>query len=159
MNPAAALPVARPLGGLVDLIGDLVDKGLTLMTALVTNLGLANITAAVHAYSSRPLYIGWGTGSGQGATSTNLATPANESRTAGTSSQQTVNTTSDTFQVVGAVTAGGPRAITEAALFDAAGTGNPPTGGNMCVYGDFSVINIDSADSIAFTFKTTLDQA
>lgn len=126
------------------------------MTTLVTNSGFANATAAWHAYSSRPLYIGWGTGTGQTAASTDLATAANESRATGTSSQQTTTVTSDTFQVVGTLTAGGARAITEAALFDAAGTGNPPSGGNMDVYGDFSVVNLATNDSIAFTFKVVL---
>ena len=129
------------------------------MASLVVDTGLANITAAWHAYTSRAKYIGWGTGSGQGATDTDLATAANEDRTDGTSSQQTTNTTSDTFLVTGTITAGGTRAITEVATFDAAGSGNPPSGGNMAVYGDFSVINLASGDSIAFTIDSVLDQA
>lgn len=138
--------------------GFLLDWILTAMAALVTNLGLANATAAWHAYTSRPLYAGWGTGSGQTAASTTLAAAANESRATGTSSQQTTNTTSDTYRVVATITAGADRAITEAALFDAAGSGNPPTGGNMDIYGDFSVINVPSGSSITFTFNTVLDQ-
>lgn len=129
------------------------------MASLVVNTGLANATAAWHAYASRAKYIGWGTGSGQGATSTDLATAASESRTDGTSSQQTTTTTSDTFRVTGTITATGARAITEVATFDAAGTGNPPSGGNMAVYGDFTVINLASGDSIAFTIDVVLDQA
>lgn len=129
------------------------------MAALVVNTGLANITAAWHGYASRGKYIGWGTGSGQTATSTDLATAANESRVDGTTSQQTTTTTNDTMRITGTVTAGGARAITEVATFDAAGTGNPPSGGNMVIYGDFSVINLASGDSIAFTINTVLDQA
>src|SRR4051812_25064851 len=111
---AVALPRFNPLAGLLELI----EKGLvSLMTALVVNTGLANITAAWHAYTTRALYIGWGTGSGQTASSTTLAAAAAESRTTGTSSQQTTNTTSDTYRVTGTVTAVGVRAITEAALF------------------------------------------
>lgn len=128
------------------------------MASLVVNTGLANATAAWHAYATRAKYIGWGTGSGQGVTSTDLATAANESRTDGTSSQQTTNTTSDTFRVTGTITAGGTRAITEVATFDAAGSGNPPSGGNMAVYGDFTVINLASGDSIAFTIDVVLAQ-
>lgn len=146
---ASALPGFNPVAGLLGLI----EKGFaSLMAALVVNTGLANITAAWHAYASRGKYIGWGTGSGQTATSTGLATAAAESRTDGTSSQQTTNTTNDTYRVTGTVTAGGSRAITEAALFDAS------TSGNMVVYGDFSVINLASGDSIAFTFNVVLDQ-
>lgn len=129
------------------------------MAALVTNLGLANATAAWHAYASRAKYVGWGTGSGQSATSTDLATAANESRTDGTSSQQTTNTTNDTYRVVALITASGSRAITEVGVFDASGSGNPPSGGNLCMYADFSVINLASGDSITFTINTVLDQA
>lgn len=129
------------------------------MASLVVNTGLANFTAAIHAYASRARYIGWGTGTGQGATSTDLATAADESRTTGTTSQETTNTTNDTLRVSGTITATGTRAITEVATFDAAGTGNPPSGGNMAVYSDFSVINLSSGDSIAFTIDAVLDQA
>lgn len=124
------------------------------MVARVQNNGLANITSAWHGYASRPLYIQWGTGSGAAASANVVTTTTTtESRTTGTSSQVTTTQTNDTFQVTGTVTAAGTRAITEVGLFDAAGSGSPPTGGNMCVYGDFSVINLASSDSIAFTVK------
>lgn len=129
------------------------------MASTVVNTGLANITAAWHNYTSRGKYVGWGTGSGQGVTSTDLATAANESRVDGTSSQQTTTTTSDTYRVTATITAGGARAITEVGVFDAAGSGNPPSGGNLVIYGDFTVINLASGDSIAFTINTVLDQA
>jgi len=129
------------------------------MASLVVNTGLANVTAALAAYASNARYIGWGTGSGQGVADTDLATAANESRVEGTASQQTTNTTNDTFRIVGTITAGGTRAITEVATFDAAGTGNPPSGGNMAVYGDFSVINLASGDSIQFSVDVVFDQA
>jgi hypothetical protein len=129
------------------------------MASLVVNTGLANATAAWHAYASRARYIGWGTGTGQTATSTDLATAAAEARTAGTTSQETTTTTSDTFQIVGTVTATGTRAITEVGVFDGAGTGSPPSGDNLAVYGDFSVLNLESGDSVAFTVSVVLDQA
>jgi hypothetical protein len=129
------------------------------MASLVVNTGLANATAAWHAYASRARYLGWGTGSGQSATSTDLATAANESRVEGTTSQQTTNTTNDSFRITGTITAGGTRAITEVGVFDAAGSGNPPSGGNLAIYGDFSVINLASGDSVAFTINVVLDQA
>jgi hypothetical protein len=129
------------------------------MSSLVVNTGLANATAAWNAYTSRARYIGWGTGSGQTATSTDLATAANESRTTGTTAQATTNTTNDTYQITGTITATGTRAITEVGVFDAAGSGNPPSGGNLGVYGDFSAINLSSGDSIAFTINVVLDQA
>jgi hypothetical protein len=48
----------------------------------------------------------------------------------------------------------GPVAITEVGAFDAVGSGSPPTGGNMGIYGDFAAINVSSGDSIAFTVNT-----
>jgi hypothetical protein len=58
---------------------------------------------------------------------------------------QTTTVTNDAYQVTGTITAAGARAITEVGVFDAAGTGSPPTGGNMDIYGDFSVVNLASA--------------
>ncbi len=125
------------------------------MTARVQNNGLANITAALQAYTSRPLYLQWGTGSGAAASANVVTTTSTtEARTAGTSSQQTGSQTNDTYRVTGTITAAGARAITEVGVFDAAGSGSPPTGGNMDIYGDFSVINLANGDSIAFTIDT-----
>lgn len=131
------------------------------MASLVTNTGLANITAAWHAYASRSRYLQWGVGTGQTAASTAVAstTGTTEARTAGTSSQVTTTTTNDTYQVTGTITALGTLAITEVGVFDAAGSGSPPTGGNMDIYGDFAAINLATDDSITFTVQVTLDQA
>src|SRR5690349_8735480 len=131
------------------------------MVSQVQNAGLDIITAALHAYASRPRYLGWGTGSGQAVTDTDLdsQTGTNEARVAGTSSQQTTNTANDTYRVTGTISAGGARAITELGVFDAAGAGTPPSGGNMGLYGDFSVINLATGDSIAFTVNVVFDQA
>lgn len=126
------------------------------MTARVQDAGLANITTAWAAYASLPKYLQWGTGSGAAKTANVVTTTSTtESRTTGTVTQQTVTVTDDTYQVAGTITAAGTRAITEVGVFDAAGSGSPPTGGNMCIYGDFTVINLSSGDSIAFTIKTT----
>lgn len=122
------------------------------MVARIQNNGLANLTAGWHGYASRPLYIQWGTGSGAAASANVVTTTTTtEARTTGTSSQQTTSVTNDTYRVTGTITAAGARAITEVGVFDAAGSGSPPTGGNMDIYGDFSVINLASGDSIAFT--------
>lgn len=168
LNAGPASPSARPflaraalaLAGFFDAIGLPRAGDLVLaMASLVVNTGLANMTAAWHAYASRAKYVGWGTGSGQDVTATNLATAASESRVDGTSSVQTTTTTGDTYRVTATLTAGGTRAITEVGVFDAAGSGNPPSGGNLGIYGDFSVINLESGDSIAFTINTVLNQA
>ena len=131
------------------------------MASFVTNTGLANVTAAWHAYASRSRYLQWGTGTGQSVTSTTVAstTGTTESRTTGTTSQVTTTTTNDTYQVTGTIVAIGTPAITEAGVFDAAGSGNPPTGSNMDIYGDFSAINLAANDSITFTVQVVMDQA
>lgn len=129
------------------------------MASLVVDTGLANATAAWNSYASRPRYIGWGTGSGQGAGDTDLAAAANESRVLGATTQQTTNSTDDTYRVTGTLTAGGARTITEIGVFDAAGAGNPPSGGNLGIYADFSAVNLAEDDSIALTISVVLDQA
>lgn len=122
------------------------------MASTVTNTGIAHfVTVAVTDDTMK--YIDWGTGTGQTAASNALATPSVESRTSGTASAQTTNTTGDTYQVAGSITATGTRAITEVGVFDAS------TSGNMGIYGDFSVINLVSGDSITFTIQAIGDQA
>lgn len=131
------------------------------MASFVTDGGLGNLTAAWHAYSSRPRHLQWGEGSGQGATDNAIdsAGGTTEARTEGTTTQQTTNTTNDTYRVVGTIVAAGTRAITEVGAYDAAGSGSPPTGGNMGIYGDFSAINLAMNDSITFTINVVFDQA
>lgn len=126
------------------------------MASIFTNTGRAAAAAALVAANTTK-YLQWGVGTGQTAASTTLnsTTGTTEARTTGTLSNFTVTTTNDTMQIAGTITAAGSRAITEVGVFDAAGTGSPPTGGNMNLYGDFSVINLASGDSIAFTVKLT----
>jgi len=124
------------------------------MVARIQDNGLANLTAAWIAYASLPKYLQWGTGSGAAKTANVVTTTSTtEARTNGTASQVTTTVTNDTYQVIGTITALGTRAVTEVGVFDAAGSGSPPTGGNMCIYGDFSVINLGTGDSIQFTVK------
>ena len=123
----------------------------------VTNLGLANIVAAEVAYTGVPKYIGWGIGTTTPiVTATDLASAAtHEARTTGTPSSQLTTVANDTLRITGTVTcltAG--KAITEAALFDGAGTGTPPSGAVMFVKTVFDVINVAIGDGIAFTFNT-----
>lgn len=126
------------------------------MGNVFTNSGKAAATANI-VTAAVMKFLQWGVGSGQTATSTtvNSTTTTTEGRTSGTMSQVTTTVTNDTLQVTGTITAAGTRAITEVGVFDAAGTGSPPTGGNMDLYGDFSTINLASGDSIAFTVKLT----
>lgn len=123
------------------------------MVSIVTNAGKASITAAWHDYANRARFFGWGVGSGQGAADNNLAdaTGTTEARTEGTSFVETADVTHDTYRVVGTITAAGDRAITEVGVFDDAGSGAPPSGGNLCMYGDFAEISLAAADQITFT--------
>ena len=99
--------------------------------------------------TTQPKYVGWGTGAGTTTvTDTTLFTEVGTTRATGTNTQQTTTYTNDTYQVIGTMTAGGTLAITNAGLFDAS------TSGNLFVKGDFSTVNLNSGDSIQFTFKT-----
>lgn len=123
------------------------------MTARVQNSGLARITSLISAAS---WYLQWGTGSGAAASANAVTTTSTtEARTAAVAAQGTTTVTNDKMVLTGTITAAGTRAITEVGAFDAAGSGSPPTGGNMDIYGDFSTINLASGDSIAFTINTT----
>jgi len=123
------------------------------MTARVQNNGLARITSLLAAAS---WYLQWGTGSAAAASANVVTTTSTtESRVSASASQQTTSVTNDCMRLTGTITAAGTRAITEVGAFDAAGSGSPPTGGNMDIYGDFSTINLATNDSIAFTINTT----
>lgn len=123
------------------------------MTSRVQNSGLARITAALIALS---WWFQWGTGSAAAASANVVTTTGTtEARAVATMTQQTTTVASDCMQAVGTLTAAAARAITEVGLFDAVGTGSPVTGGNMDCYGDFSVINLNTNDSIQFTMKVT----
>lgn len=101
-----------------------------------------------------PHFVGWGTGAGAGsASSTDLSTAASEARVAGTSSQVTTSVTNDTHQVVGTITASGSKTITNVGIFDAAGSGTPPSGGVLYAIFDGLSQALNSGDSIQFTAK------
>ncbi|KQV83244.1 hypothetical protein [Rhizobium sp. Root1220] len=123
------------------------------MVARVQNAGLARITQLLAAAS---WWLQWGTGSAAAQTANVVTTTSTtEARAAATPAQGTTTVTNDKITFTGTLTAAGTRAITEVGVFDAVGSGSPPTGGNMDVYGDFSAINLASGDSIAFTINVT----
>lgn len=121
------------------------------MATLLVNTGKAIITNyLIGSAASQPKYVGWGTGAGTtAATDTTLFTESGATRATGTATQQTTSTTSDTLQVIGTLTAATTLAVTNAGLFDNATVGS----GNLFAKGDFSTINLNSGDSIQFTFK------
>jgi hypothetical protein len=123
------------------------------MVARVQNNGLARITSLLIAAS---WWLQWGTGSGAAASANVVTTTTTtEARSSATATQQTTTVTNDCMRLTATITAAGARAITEVGAFDAVGASSPPTGGNMDIYGDFSVINLATNDSIAFTINTT----
>ena len=128
------------------------------MATLQVNTGRAVVTALLAGGVTYPKWVGWGDGSGTTmATDTNLFFAAmsavTEARVSGTQTQVTTTTTFDTYQCVATLTANETIGITNAGIFDAAGSGTPPAGGNLYVKGDFAVINLSTGDSIQFTFK------
>lgn len=126
------------------------------MATLVPNSGLGITTNRVKGGGTEPAYVAWGTGAGTTAvTDTTLFTEsAQESRTLGSSTQQTTNTTNDTYQVIGTiVVATSNKTITNAGLFDAASSGN------LFMKGDFSGLALNVGESIQFTMQVVYDQA
>ena len=125
----------------------------------VQDLGLALFISLLQASAGRPKYVGWGTGSGVAVNGTNLGVPATEARTNGTSSVVTQNVTGDTYRVQALLEADANKAITEIGIFDAAGSGSPPSGGNLAFYASFPALNIEDGDTITFTTDITLERA
>lgn len=117
------------------------------LATVLANGGKAIVTNRIKGSGTEPNYVAVGTGAGTAAiTDTTLFTEV-ETRVAGTSTQQTTTTTSDTYQVVGTVSITATRALTNAGLFDASSSGN------MLMKGDFSTINLVNGDSITLTAK------
>jgi len=126
------------------------DEGELTMASVWANAGKAIATNRIKGSGTEPSYVGIGTGAGTAAIADTTLFTEVETRVAGTSTQQTTTTTSDTYQVVGTITATATRAVSNAGLFDAVSSGN------LFVKGDFSVINLASGDSIQLTIKLAL---
>lgn len=125
--------------------------------AFVINNG-KQITAGRHVGSTptqtEPKWIQWGTG-----TSTALVSDTGLQTTTGTTEARTVGTISTVagaqtlskVQVVGTITAIGTPTIAEVALFDALGSGSPPTGGNCWLHASHGSTVLAAGESIAYT--------
>jgi hypothetical protein len=120
------------------------------MATVWANAGKAITTNRLKGSGTEPNFVAMGTGAGTAAIADTTLFTEVETRTSGTSTQQTTTTTNDTYQVIGSITATAPRAVTNAGLFDAV------SAGNLFVKGDFSVINLAIGDSIQFTIKIGL---
>lgn len=131
------------------------------MANVLTTLGRELVARAINQAGSGigsavPIYSGYGTGAGTAAVGdTDLFTPA-QARVAGTSSIQTGASANNIFRVVAQHTADAARAVTNAGLFDAAGTGVPPTGGNLFVKADFATINLANGDTLTLTYNVEI---
>ncbi len=129
------------------------------MSSLIPSVGKAIISGRMFGATptqAEPRYLGWGTGAGAGAaSSTDLSTPASEARATGISSQFTTTVTNDTHQVVGTLTANANKTITNLGIFDAAGSGSPPSGGVLYAIFDGLSQALNSGDSIQFTARIT----
>jgi hypothetical protein len=121
----------------------------------VVNEGLTQMISALSTSATVPKWIGWGIGGSAVATSINTALTSEQVtiRCTGTVTIQTWNTTSDTLQVTGTMTATAAYTITEVGLFNAS------TAGSMFLRVTCDAINLGIGDSIAWTIKAIADQA
>jgi len=118
----------------------------------LTNTGIHLINIAMKTGMTStgiPCFVGWGIGTTPAAaTDTGLETPATESRTNGTETQQTTTTTKDTVQVIAVITCNATgKSISEVGLF------NNATGGTCFMRSTFTPIAVVEDDTITFTLK------
>jgi hypothetical protein len=122
------------------------------MATVLTQVGEEYIVDALDgAVTINADHVGWGTGAGTAAKGdTDLFTAATEARVSATRSQPVA----DKIRWVATIVADGAKTITNAGVFDAAGSGSPPSGGGpMIVKGDFTGIVMATSDSIQFTIE------
>lgn len=118
------------------------------MATVLTTVGKAYLADRVDGtVSTKPEYIGWGTGAGTAVvgdttlfTEDSGGSPA-YARVAGTMSQPAA----DTNRVVGTLTANAAKTITNAGTFTAS------SAGTLVVKGDFTGVVLANGDSIEFT--------
>lgn len=126
---------------------------------LVTNAGLALIASRIGGADAEAAadYIAIGTGSTSPAiTDTALATEITTNggeRDQGTTSRQTTNVTSDTARCSLTYSFTGTFAVVESGLF------NDASAGDMLCRDVFSVINVESGDSLAITWDVIVTAA
>lgn len=127
-------------------------------TTVIVNGGKAICANRMLGSGTEPKYAHWGTTSGvtAAATQTALDGPGTEARVAGVSDRTTASgssVTNDSYRVVAAIVADGAKTIYNAGLFDAAGTGSPPSGGTLFMKSSFDAINLGAAgEGVQLTF-------
>lgn len=115
------------------------------MATVLTTVGKGIVTNRMIGSGTEPKWIGMGTGTTTAVVGDTVIETEVETRAVGTSSRVTTTVANDTYRTVGTITATAPRAVANAGSLDAI------TSGNLCVHGDFSVINLSTSDSIQFT--------
>lgn len=128
------------------------QKAIAWAANVFTAAGAAIVTNRLMQTGTAPKYIGWGISSTAAATTdtalgTESAPTTGGGRQPGTESRVTGTTASDSYQIVGTVTATTALAVTEAGLFDAL------SAGNMLIHSVFAAINVNVGDSVSFTFQ------
>lgn len=116
--------------------------------------GSSITTSRINGAGTAPIYGQLATGTGAAAGVSAMNTPTNDARVAGTPSIVTTTLTNDTYQVVFTTTLGTGATVTQVALWDAAGTGTPATGGTMFFIAEFAGIVLAAGDSLTATCKT-----
>lgn len=95
-------------------------------------------------------YLGVGTGAGVVAKGdADLWTPATEARVTGVLTEFDPST----LQAIGTTTFDGTKIITEFGLFDAAGAGSPPSGGNLICHYEIDPQGVELNDQIEWTAR------
>jgi hypothetical protein len=121
------------------------------MTSVVTDLGIAEVVNSLVAGELK--FIGWGSGSGQDETATDLAAPLSEPRTTGTGAVQTTTIAGDTYHLTGSITAlTTPTIVSEVGVFDAS------TGSTLGIYSDFNPLTLSGGDSVSFTIDVKVER-
>lgn len=120
------------------------------MADIFTAVGESVVTDYITGDASAPAnyYVGWGTSATAAAKGdTDLNTAANEARVAATETQPAA----DTAQWVATLTSASAQTIQEVGLFDAAGSGTPPSGGNLIIHANHGGIALGIGDKIEYT--------
>jgi len=124
---------------------------------LVVTTGLAWLSGALTGDVADPTimkYIGVGTDSTAAATTDTALGVEVETRATATPTQQTTDYTNDTFQLIGTITMGSSRNITEVGIFSQAALG-----GTMLSRSVFSAETVGAGNSLQVTYKCDFDAA
>lgn len=157
--PAEKSGRTAPLEGLRRALGELWGT-LVLLAAFLTNTGTGMVIDWADGTIASPHteYLGWGTSATTAAKAdTNLGTAATEARVAASRSQTTITNTGDAYSYTGTITADGAKTIKEVAVFSAAGSGSPPSGGTCIIHANHTDATMGAAgDKVDYSISLQL---